>query len=104
LKAAEGFYRKAVEAEKNLHYNEPPDWFLSTSNMLGGFFLRNGKYAEAESAFRQALQQYPNEGRALFGLQEALKAQNKNEEAQRVRSEFDIAWKNADKPLAVENL
>ena len=56
MKSAEEFYKKAVDAEKNVHYDEPPDWFLPTGNMLGGFYLRTGKYAEAEAAFRESLQ------------------------------------------------
>ncbi|HYK45998.1 MAG TPA: tetratricopeptide repeat protein [Parafilimonas sp.] len=104
LKAAENFYKQAVVEEKKTHYDEPPDWFLPTSNMLGGFYLRNGKNAEAEAAFRDALKEFPNNGKALFGLQEALKAQGKNDEAQKVKTDFDVAWKNADKPLSVQDL
>ena len=104
MKAAENFYKQAVATERKLHYDEPPDWFLPTYNMLGGFYLRTGKNAEAEAAFRGALQQYPNNGKALFGLQEALKAENKTDEAQKTKTAFDAAWKKADKPLTVQDL
>lgn len=104
FKSAENFYKQAVVYEQQLHYDEPPDWFLSTYCMLGGFYLRNEKYAEAESAFRSALQQYPNNGRALFGLEESLKAQNKTADAQKTKTAFDEAWKNADKKLTVQDL
>jgi tetratricopeptide (TPR) repeat protein len=104
MKAAENFYKQAVKTEQQLHYDEPPDWFLPTYNMLGGFYLRTGKNALAETAFRNALQQYPNNGIALFGLEEALKAQNKADESVKIKAAFDAAWKNADKPLTVQNL
>ena len=104
LKAAEAFYKKAVDAEKDVHYDEPPDWFLPAGNMLGGFYLRNEKFSEAEASFRESLTMYPNNGKALFGLQEALKAQGKNDDAQRTKAQFDAAWKGADRPLKVEDL
>jgi tetratricopeptide (TPR) repeat protein len=104
MKAAEEYYTNAVASEKKLHYDEPPQWMVPTANMLGGFYLRNGKYAEAEAAFRESLQMYPNNGRALFGLSEALKAQNKNDEASKAKAEFDVAWKNADKSMTVTDL
>jgi tetratricopeptide (TPR) repeat protein len=104
ISQAEKYYKKAIDAEKQLHYDEPPDWFIPTCNMLGGFYLRNGKNAEAETAFRSALQQHPNNGRSLFGLEEALKAQNKNGDAQTVKAQFDMAWKNADRPLTIQDL
>jgi tetratricopeptide (TPR) repeat protein len=104
VKQAETYYTKATGIEIKLHYNEPPDWFIPTYNMLGGFYLRNGMSAQAEAAFRSSLKQYPNNGRGLYGLQEALKAQNKNADADKVKADFDIAWKNADKPLTVQDL
>ena len=104
MKAAENFYKQAVVKEQKLHYNEPPDWFLPTNNMLGGYYLRTGKYAEAEAAFRNSLQEYPNNGKALFGLHEALKAQTKNDEAGHTKTAFDAAWQKADKRLTVQDL
>ena len=104
MKAAGNFYRQAVAAEQKLHYDEPPDWFLPTANMLGGFYLRQEKYGDAEAAFRESLQLHPNNGRGLFGLSEALKAQNKTDEAQKTKAQFDAAWQRADKPLTVQDL
>ncbi len=104
FKSAENFYKQAAATEQQLHYDEPPDWFLPTYNMLGGFYLRNNKYADAEAAFRSALKQYPNNGRALFGLAESLKGQNKTDEAQKTQTAFKEAWKNADKELTIQDL
>ena len=104
LKAAAVHFMKAVEAEKRLHYNEPPDWFLPAHTIIGGFYLRNGNYQQAEESFRAGLKQYPNNARDLFGLSEALKAQGKDEAAAKERTAFEHAWKNADKPLSIGNL
>lgn len=104
LKAAEEFYKNAVVAEKKVHYDEPPEWMVPAATLLGGFYLRNGKYADAESAFRESLQMYPKNGEALFGLSEALKHQNKNEEAAQTQSAYETAWKQADKPITLTDL
>jgi len=46
----------------------------------------------------------PRNGRALFGLQKALEAQNKTYEAGIIQRQFEAAWKNADTKLTVEDL
>lgn len=43
-------------------------------------------------------------GRSLFGLMEALKAQQKNHEAALVKQQFEAAWKNADTKLNLDLL
>ena len=43
-------------------------------------------------------------GRALFGLMKSLEMQSRPDEAQLVKHEFDVAWKDADGPLTLESL
>ena len=95
---------KAVKTYDALHYDEPPDWYLPPREQLGGVLLASGKAAEAEEAFRADLRQNPNNGRSLFGLAEALKAQGKTNEAAETASRFQESWKNADVELKVEDL
>jgi len=64
----------------------------------------SGDYAGAEKAFRDDLKKHPRNGRALFGLMESLKKQNKSAAAQFIQREFDAAWQNADIKLRVEDL
>ncbi len=53
FKAAEEYFKKAVDAENTLHYDEPPDWFLPTRTMLGGFYLRNASSASLNFPLRK---------------------------------------------------
>ena len=103
-KTAIDFYNKAMAAEDALAYDEPPQWFHPVRETLGGFLLRSGNYAEAESVFRADLERNRNSGRSLFGLMESLKAQRKNAEAARVQREFEKAWKNADTQFSIADL
>jgi hypothetical protein len=41
-------------------------------------------------------------GRSVFGLMEALKAQKKTHQAMLVKQQFDAAWKNADTKLTLD--
>lgn len=100
--AAIEFLKKAVDVEDLLNYDEPEDWYIPVRESLGGMLIISGSYAEAESVFRAELKKHPRNGRALFGLMESLKKQNKT--AAGVQREFDAAWKNADTRLRVEDL
>jgi len=88
--------QEAIAIEDNLNYNEPPDWFFSVRHNLGAVLLNTGKYSEAESIYRKDLQTWKKNGWALIGLYHSLIAQNKNSEAQKIKSAFDEAWKFAD--------
>ena len=101
-KAALDALRRAVAAEDLVNYNEPPDWHLPTREWLGRALMRAGEYAEAETVFRNEIGKNPKNGRALFGLSEALAKQGKETSAALVRKEFAAAWKNSDTQLTAE--
>jgi tetratricopeptide (TPR) repeat protein len=86
--------RKAVEAEHQLPYMEPPYWYYSANLSLGAALLKAGKAAEAEKVFRDDLKKFPNCGWQLFGLQESLRAQSKD--TGDVSRQFRKAWSRAD--------
>ena len=94
--------RRAVAAEDLVNYNEPPDWHLPTREWLGRALMRSGEYAEAEAVFRKEIEKNPKNGRALFGLSEALAKQGKETSAALVRKEFAAAWKGSDTHLTAE--
>jgi hypothetical protein len=48
--------------------------------------------------------QHPHSGRALFGLWQCLKAEEKKAEAKQAETDFKAAWKNADIKLTIEDL
>lgn len=94
-------YRKAVELEDALNYDEPPDWFYPVRESLGAALLRDGQHAEAEKVFRDDLTRNPNNPRSLYGLAEALRKQKKSA-ASATTAQFRRMWKGG--PLKVENL
>jgi tetratricopeptide (TPR) repeat protein len=96
--------KEAVALEDNLVYMEPPDWLCPTRESLGGVLLLNGDAAGAEKVFRESLDRMPRNARALFGLEKALQAQQKDYEASIIHKQFETAWKNADTKLTVEDL
>lgn len=96
-------WRKAVEAQDALNYDEPPGWYYPVRESLGAALLRSGAAAEAEAVFRAELRDNPRNGRSLFGLAESLKAQKKDDAAELVRREFEHAWKDSDTKLRSED-
>lgn len=96
--------RRAVAAEDLVNYNEPPDFDIPVREWLGRALLRSGRPAEAESVFREEIGKHPKNGRALFGLAEALNKQGKTTAAGLVRREFEAAWRDADTTLTVAEL
>ena len=103
-RAALDYLNKAVEVEDSLNYNEPEDWYSPVRESLGGVLIISGDYEGAERVFRAELKKHPRNGRALFGLMESLKKQNKTAAAQFVQREFEAVWKNADIKLRIEDL
>ena len=89
---AEKKLRKAVEMEDALKYDEPPTWFIPPRQLLGAVLLKADKPAEAETAYREELKIYPDNGWSLLGLYRALKAQGKSDAAAESRRCFEKAW------------
>jgi tetratricopeptide (TPR) repeat protein len=94
--------RRAVELQDALVYDEPPAWYYPVRETLGATLLRAGNAAEAEQVFREGVRRSPRNGRMLFGLAEALKAQGKPSES--VQKEYAAAWAKADVKLTVAGL
>lgn len=86
----------ARDIEDNLLYQEPPDWYHPTRQVLGSVLLDAKRPADAEKQFREDLNQYRKNGWSLFGLYQSLRAQGKNKEAMEVKKEFDLAFSKAD--------
>jgi tetratricopeptide (TPR) repeat protein len=103
-RAAVAELEKAVKAYDTLHYDEPPDWYLPPRESLGAVLFTDGRYADAEAAFRAELKAHAKNPRALFGLAECLQAEKKTAEAASVRKEFEAGWKNADVQLKMSDL
>ena len=90
---------KAVSVQDSLHYNEPEDWYLPVRHDLGAVLLDANRPADAEQVYRKDLEQHRWNGWALYGLAKSLRAQGKNDEAERVEAQFALAWAHADVKL-----
>jgi tetratricopeptide (TPR) repeat protein len=91
-------FRKAVELQDAMPYMEPPYWYYSTRQTLGAALLKTGRPDEAEKIFREDLKHLPDNGWSLFGLEQSLRQQDKENEAKKVQRQFKKAWKHADVP------
>jgi tetratricopeptide (TPR) repeat protein len=85
-----------VAREDALRYNEPPDWIQPVRHPLGAALLQTGRFAEAETVFREDLAKLPDNGWGLYGLQRALQMQKKRAEAATVLKRFETVWSRAD--------
>jgi tetratricopeptide (TPR) repeat protein len=103
-KAAIELLRQAVVSESKVNYAEPPDWDLPIREWLGRALLRDGQFAEAEKTYREEIKRSPRNGRALFGLAEALTKQGKTTSAALVTKEFERSWDSADTKLTADQL
>ena len=97
-------YELAIGVQDQLSYNEPPDWFFPVRESLGGLLLLNQHYEKAEKIFREELKIHPKNGRALYGLSEALKGQNKHYDYFWTSQEFQKVWLYSDVTLTPQLL
>ncbi len=97
-------WKQAINAQDALAYDEPPAWYYPIRESLGGALLRSGNAVEAEVVFRECLRRNPRDPRALFGLMQALKADQKLDAAEWVQHEFDSSWRNPSLQLHIEDL
>jgi tetratricopeptide (TPR) repeat protein len=102
--SAVSMLREAVAVQDTLKYDEPQDWFFPVRESLGGVFLMSGDAKGAEQVFREDLAKNLRNPRSLFGLHQALKAQDRNSDAWFVEQEFRKAWKGGAAELTVEDL
>jgi tetratricopeptide (TPR) repeat protein len=95
--------REAVAVQDTLKYDEPPDWFFPVRESLGGVLLMSGDAKAAEKVFREDLVVNPRNPRSLFGLHQALKAEDRDSDAWFVEKQFRDSWKGGSE-LKVEDL
>ena len=103
-KGAIASLRAAAISEAKVNYAEPPDWDVPVREWLGRALMMDGQYAEAEKVYREEIARVPRNGRALFGLAEALRKQGKTSSADLVQREFERAWAASDTKLTAQAL
>jgi tetratricopeptide (TPR) repeat protein len=94
--AAIGHLERAVRLEDGLVYTEPSEWNYPPRHALGAVLLEAGRPAEAETVYWQDLKKTPDNGWSLTGLQQALEAQGRKDEAAIIAARLKKAWADAD--------
>lgn len=102
--AAIAHLERAVRLEDGLVYTEPAEWHYPPRLVLGAILLEAGYPDEAETVYWEDLRRNRNNGWALFGLQQALRAQNKTAEADMIEARFKKAWEHADITLSASRM
>lgn len=91
---------RAVRLEDSLAYTEPFEWHYPPRLALGAVLLEAGRADEAEVVYWDDLKRNRENGWALFGLGQTLRAQDKMAAAAAVQVRFNQAWKDADVQLS----
>jgi tetratricopeptide (TPR) repeat protein len=89
-------WRRAVEAQDALLYDDPPAWYYWIRQSLGAALLRSGRAAEAEPVFREGLRRAPRNPHLLFGLWKCLEAEGRSSDARWVQRELAASWRGGD--------
>jgi tetratricopeptide (TPR) repeat protein len=97
---AAALFAEAAAIQDGLPYMEPPFWYYPVHQSLGAALLAQGRPAEAEEAFREALRRSPNNGWAAAGLLRAAEARGDAEAAAIARGMLGRSWFGAEAPPA----
>ena len=88
--------KQACEAEEKIVYSEPAPWMMPARHAYGALLISNGRHQDAEAVYLRDLEVYPANGWALLGLRDALRGQERHDEAEQMDKAFRRAWKSAD--------
>jgi tetratricopeptide (TPR) repeat protein len=92
LDGAAKAYEEAVFIEDTLSYTEPPYWYYPVRQSLGAIRLRQGRYDEAEKAFRDSLARVRNNGWALAALAQTYDRKGDVKSRDAAKAAFDRTW------------
>ena len=98
LSAAIDAFQRAVVVEDQLEYSEPEPLPFAARHWLGAALIEAERYADAERAYREELEDHPSNGWSLFGLKTALEKQGKPTAG--VDAEFEQSWARSDTWMA----
>lgn len=87
---------RATRLEDALVYTEPLEFHFPPRLALGAILLESGRPDEAETVYWEDLRRNRNNGWALYGLMQALRAQRKDDQAMLIEARFKEAWARAD--------
>jgi tetratricopeptide (TPR) repeat protein len=87
-------FKKAVELEDALDYDEPEPLPFAARHWLGAAQLEAGRADAAEQTYRDELADHPKNGWSLYGLKAAITAQGRQDAA--VEREFRESRERSD--------
>ena len=96
LEEAIRVFEAAVELHDEVPYTEPEILNFSARHWLGAALLEAERAEAAEEVYRAALVQHPHNGWSIYGLEQALRAQGRDTEADETRAWFREAWSETD--------
>jgi tetratricopeptide (TPR) repeat protein len=96
LEQAIAAFERAAEIHENLSYDEPEPLNFSAHHWLGAALLEAGRPEEAEETYRASLAMHPHNGWSVYGLGQALRAQDRQAEADETRVWLSDVWSQAD--------
>ena len=79
---------------------EPPDWPIPVRQLQGAALLELGRAKDAETAFRDDMKKFPDNGWSLSGLQASLERQGRSADAAAVKARLDHQWRMSDIQVA----
>lgn len=92
--------KKAVALEDQTNYpTGPPRITKPSFEQYGEWLLAEGKYSLALEQFEKALERMPRRSKSLIGKMSALKALDRNDEAELVQNELKAILAEADEQL-----
>ena len=104
LESAIEAFESGITIEDQNNYTEPPDWAQPMRHYLGATLLKAGLAKRAEAVYRKDLSWNQNNGWSLFGLYQALEAQDRKAEAGKVYQDWELAWQAGDIKLTASHL
>jgi len=87
-------FKRAVDLEMALEYDEPEPLPFSPRHWLGAALIEHKKFDEAEQVYRADLKEHPRNGWSLLGLKQALAG--KGVTSAEVDADFAASWARAD--------
>lgn len=88
--------QRAVDAEDELRYNEPPDWKIPSRQFLGAALYDAAKYDAAEKVFTEELKRNPLNPWSLKGLMMTQLKLGRKTDAEKTARLLNKSLKNAD--------
>src|SRR5215204_1997390 len=85
-------FERAAALQDGLPYMEPPYWYYPVRQSLAVALMQAGRFEEAETQFKHALNRAPANGWSWYGLAELYKARGKADQASKLEADLAKMW------------